>query len=121
MANFMDWSDRDVLRQVLDGVAAGPAALTEAETDRLAAWFRDKWKTGPCPICATERWAPNAKFSHLPNENTSADGTVYPVLLVFCSNCGYTMAINARVAGIRTDETVKSDEAVKSDGPEPSA
>lgn len=104
MANFIDWSNIDVLGPMVAGGAEGTDAITKREVERLAVWFRDKWKQGPCPVCAAEQWIPNSKISHVPNNNTLEDGTVFPVLFIFCSNCGYSLPINVRVGGIRIDE-----------------
>jgi predicted nucleic-acid-binding Zn-ribbon protein len=51
-------------------------------------------------VCRTNEWAPNQKIAHLPNAQSAIDGTMYPVVLIYCKNCGYTLPINALVAGI---------------------
>lgn len=111
MPNFMDWSDKDALEALLRDLVAGESAFQPDEVERLAAWFRDKWRTGECPVCTHEEWIPNAKVSHLPNTNTAEDGTVFPVLFIFCRNCGYSMPINVRIAGIRPIERTSDDDA----------
>jgi hypothetical protein len=82
----------------------GEAAMDAVELERLSLWFKDKWKHGPCPVCTETRWLPNPKILQLFNEETMRDGSVYPVMVIFGGNCGYTILANARIAGVKVDD-----------------
>lgn len=73
------------------------------ELQRVAVWFGEKWKHGACPVCEANAWAPNPRLGQIPNFAPLGNPfgvNVVPVLLVYCTNCGYTIQINALVAGI---------------------
>src|SRR5438309_11966218 len=74
------------------------------ERARLQRWIAEKWKPKACPVCLASAWSFNEKVGQIYNDNTLSDGTAFPVVLIFCTNCGYTIPINARIAGVRTDE-----------------
>jgi hypothetical protein len=86
--------------------------MDEAERERLKKWLDEKWDHGPCPVCAAAEWEPQPKLGQIENlampvlfpeggaALLSTDGRV-PALLVTCQNCGYFVAVNAIVAGIR--------------------
>jgi predicted nucleic-acid-binding Zn-ribbon protein len=75
-------------------------SMDAAELERYRAWAAQKWKHGPCPVCRTNNWIRNARIGHVPNPQTVVDGSAFFVLPIYCSNCGYTIFINAHVAGI---------------------
>ncbi len=75
--------------------------LDEEEIRRVDAWIADRWRHGPCPVCEANSWAPNLRIGQIENEATFSVGETFPVLLIFCTECGYTLSINARIAGIR--------------------
>lgn len=72
------------------------------ELQRVAAWFGEKWKHGACPVCEADSWAPNPRLGQITNfvPTTPFALNVVPVLLIYCTNCGYTLQVNAMVAGI---------------------
>ena len=75
--------------------------MEDEQRQRIAEWFTTKWKHGPCPVCETNEWAPNPKLGQITNFTADElEINVVPVFLVYCTNCGYTLPINALVAGI---------------------
>jgi hypothetical protein len=74
----------------------------ELDPDKLNTWFHEKWNHSACPVCATDLWTPLPRLGMVPNLNPAGpvSTNVVPVLLVSCTNCGYTLQINALVAGI---------------------
>jgi hypothetical protein len=74
----------------------------ELDPIKLNQWFADKWKHGPCPVCETDLWTPLPRLGMVPNLNPTGpiSTNVVPVLLVGCTNCGYTLQINALAAGL---------------------
>jgi hypothetical protein len=74
----------------------------ELDPIKLNQWFTEKWKHGPCPVCETDLWTPLPRLGQVPNLNPTGPITtnVVPVLLVGCTNCGYTLQINAITAGL---------------------
>lgn len=77
----------------------------EADPGKLTEWFAEKWKHGPCPVCQTDLWTPLPRLGMVPNINPPGPdgGNVVPVLIINCTNCGYTLSINALVAGLLKD------------------
>jgi hypothetical protein len=75
--------------------------MDEEHQERLAAWIKEKWKYGACQLCKETAWE-TAELVDLP---ASADagqeaGSLYPVLMFICGNCGHTIFVNALRAGI---------------------
>ncbi len=74
----------------------------ELDPAKLNEWFADKWKHGECPVCGTNLWTPLPRLGMVPNLNPIGpiSTNVVPVLLIGCANCGYTLQVNALVAGV---------------------
>lgn len=83
-------------------------ALTQAQKDAANAWFSKHWKGRKiaCPSCtAVGQWEGSNHFvqpvTHFPlGTMVLAGAPAYPLLLVFCQVCGYTMAFNALTMGL---------------------
>jgi hypothetical protein len=75
--------------------------LDAVELAQIAAWKENHWHHGPCPVCGNEAWETGPRIAYFNNDQTPIDGTSYPVLLIYCAVCGYTISISARVAGLR--------------------
>jgi hypothetical protein len=81
------------------------------ERARFEAWFAEKWHHGPCPVCAANEWGAQPKLGQIENLGLGLEasdrpmvliqGGRVPILLISCKNCGYTVAVNAIIAGIR--------------------
>ena len=67
-------------------------------------WLNGKWNTPKgCPICKQNNWGVSESLALLPRlikDAMDAPNLVYPVFLVTCGTCGYTMFINALIAGL---------------------
>ena len=71
------------------------------ELERLNQWKAKHWKgEKKCPICESNAWATNPRVGYLTNEETYKNGSAYPVVLIYCGVCGYTISIGAIRAGI---------------------
>lgn len=75
--------------------------MDAAENAAFQRWWETHWRHGPCSVCGNKAWGINQRIAHFVNEQTPVDGSVYPVLLIFCHVCGYTIPINAYSAGVR--------------------
>jgi hypothetical protein len=62
-------------------------------------WLREKWPNPPpqCPFCGTSSWDVGDR---LVEQRTWATTAVQPMLAVSCTNCAYTVHINAEKAGL---------------------
>ncbi len=74
------------------------------ELVRLNTWIRDKWKHGPCSICGANSWTTNSKVCLLLNPASLVNTTSFPVVLIYCTNCGHTLVVNAIIAGVAKPE-----------------
>src|SRR5712692_10276952 len=83
------------------------ASMDATERDRLAEWIKEKWKHGPCPVCGANSYGPGEDIALLFPEagpdsglNATPPRGAYAVVPILCLVCGYTILINAAVAGI---------------------
>lgn len=81
-------------------------AAQEKQRQAARAWVEEKW-TQPkaCPICGTNSWL----FTEAGSIDTLNAGSVqpmgrltgvWPIFMVLCRNCAYTMFFNAIFAGV---------------------
>jgi|GEM_PF-1585364 hypothetical protein len=77
------------------------------QNKRLAEWIRTKWKHGPCPVCQENNFGPGADIAFLIPVQGSDSGMQatpprgpYLFVPILCGNCGYSMLINANLAGL---------------------
>src|ERR1700726_1830045 len=85
--------------------------MDQSEQERADQWWREKWHHGPCPVGQAVAWEPNPKLGQIENLESGVQtleggamviqGGRVPVFIITCQNCGYMVAINALVAGIR--------------------
>jgi len=73
--------------------------------DRFNSWLRRNRFTLPsCPISHRENWSVAehvVEFRQYQGGFSSAGvGSVYPAVMIICDDCGYTMFINAAIAGL---------------------
>jgi len=79
--------------------------LLPEERDRADAWFRTNWRISRCPICGQNQgnWS-LADHVVVPISwsitGALLGGATYPQVMVNCGVCGYTVYINAIIAGI---------------------
>jgi len=71
--------------------------------ERAMEWLNKHWHTPKsCPICKHNNWAVSESSGIIPRlmqDRTEVGGLVYPLFLVTCGTCGYTLFFNALVAG----------------------
>ena len=93
----------------------------EFDTTKLNEWFSEKWKHGACPVCETNLWAPLPRLGMVPNINPPGPdgGNVVPVLLIYCTNCGYMLTVNALAAGVVKETDLVAELAQYTDTEEP--
>ena len=56
-----------------------------------------------CPLCKNKKWIPgdNILVIHPYTDPIAiAGGPYYPIVPITCSNCGYTIFINAKILGL---------------------
>lgn len=90
--------------------------LTAKETERALKFvngYAEKKGDAVCPICGTQNWILNPSFVELnqfyPLQGTMLGGPVYPMILLFCKECGFTHFLNAKYSGILDEEERKRD------------
>lgn len=81
--------------------------LDSEELARYQAWATEHWRHGPCPVCQAKNWQRNERIGYLQNPQTAVDGTAYYILPIYCGTCGYTVFINAWIAGIKKKPDAK--------------
>jgi len=63
---------------------------------------------GPCTLCGNQQWTLGENIWEL-REYKGGDlvvgGVLLPVIPVFCSNCGNTLFINAKISGAMGKKT----------------
>ena len=89
-----------------EAVAGIPSsAFTPEQQVRLQAWFQTKWHHGPCPVCMTNNYAPPDRAWEIRpffggGLVIGGSGGIIPMFPVTCTNCGYTVWVNAIIAGV---------------------
>ena len=73
------------------------------QLERALAWLNEKWTQKDCPFHGPTNWDLRAA----PGEVATVDGSdltpgaaVYPFLMATCTICGYTVLVNALIAGV---------------------
>ena len=76
------------------------------ERKRLIDHINAKWKDPACPMCRVNNWQVNAYalIGLVPTIDTPMPALnakqVTPTVTLICGNCGYTIFVNAFVAGV---------------------
>lgn len=73
--------------------------------ERAMEWLNKNWRTPKaCAVCRNNNWTVSESLTLMPrlirDGKDTVGGLVYPVFLVTCGICGYTMFFNALVAGL---------------------
>ena len=79
--------------------------ITSDDKRRVEDWLKDNWivATKACPISGHNDWIIG---DHIVQPNTyaggglSVGGTGYPMVMLICNGCGYTMYFNAVKLGL---------------------
>jgi hypothetical protein len=74
----------------------------EKEQKKLI-WLNSKWtQSRNCPICNSASWTIDKYSAAVPlwQESTLALSPVYPLTVIHCTVCGYTMFFNDVIMGL---------------------
>lgn len=77
--------------------------IPKEDIQKAIAWIDEHW-TGQkaCPICQNTRWGVADLIGEV--QMTTLDGGLtgkaYPLIIVTCQTCGYTVLLNALVVGL---------------------
>jgi hypothetical protein len=76
--------------------------LNPQESEAAIAWLQERWTIKICPFHGPTNWSIGDMIMTLPfsGGGVNIGGPTYPLIPVICSQCGYTVLINAIVAGI---------------------
>lgn len=80
-------------------VCIGCRIMDSRQQERLQEWVEAKWKFGECPVCNENAYQVGVDICEIRPLGGTSRGT-YPVVPVNCVNCGFTVLINAVVAGV---------------------
>ncbi len=68
---------------------------------QVAQWMSAHWRHGPCPVCGADNWRAEGRLFGVPRlEPAPQPGLVRTVFPIVCEECGYTVWISARSAGL---------------------
>lgn len=73
--------------------------MDSRQREHLQAWIDAKWEFGECPVCHENAYQVGVDVCEIRPLGGTSMGT-YPVVPVNCVNCGFTVLINAVVAGV---------------------
>ena len=78
--------------------------LSLEEQQKILDWLDKKWLgTKTCNICGHNQWNLSQHVvapTTLEGKNISLGGTIYPLVLVTCKNCGNTHFFNVVMVGL---------------------
>lgn len=86
-------------------MAEDPLKLTPEQLEKAVAWLQSHdHPAPPCPICGQNKWTVGIHLVQPitmgPDRNVHLGGVSYPFLQVISPKCGYTMFVNAVIAGL---------------------
>jgi hypothetical protein len=78
--------------------------LTPEESQQLLAWLTERWHGAGCPMhpLVPTNWEVGDMIMTLPftGGGVSIGGPTYPLVVVTCLRCGFTVLVNAITAGL---------------------
>ncbi len=79
--------------------------IDTALKEKVNNWLDKHWKdeNKKCPICSSNDWDLRDKIFEirdLPQENKIFGGSLYPVIILKCKKCAYSLLFNAIDIGI---------------------
>lgn len=79
--------------------------LNDSEKNKINKWLDKYWKkeNRVCPVCSNNTWDLRDKIfeiPELPENNKLFGGVMYPVIVLKCTTCTYTLLFNAIDMGI---------------------
>lgn len=86
-----------------------PNTVPEKTTSQIiSARFAEKGRTGPCAMCGhVNEWQVGGFVPHIVSESPTEiklGGRLYPLIAVYCRNCGNTHLVNLINLGFTRDE-----------------
>ncbi len=76
--------------------------MSAFNTEKFIAFIGQKWGGKSCPMCDKGPWTVQDKvfqLSEFHDGSMVVGGPLVPVVPVTCSNCGYTVVVNAILSG----------------------
>ena len=109
MTNQADPDPTDVKRTLTPGPTVSiDGQLTPEQYSRAQSWLDAHWKTSECPFHGPTTWALGdvmaAALAYVPVGGQSIN-KVYPLVVLTCNTCGYTVFVNAIRIGLTQPET----------------
>lgn len=83
--------------------------LSDQETETASKWLAEKVGDIRCPVCAHEEWTLGDLMARLYSRIPS--GISYPVVVLICEHCAYTLTFNAMAMGIEPPKPPSGEEA----------
>ena len=86
-----------------NGVQWPDGQLTPDQSQRAELWLRTHWSHSACPFHGPTRWEVGnvlAQAMAFSGGGLVVGGPVYPLVVVTCATCGYTVFVNAIKVGI---------------------
>jgi len=80
-----------------------PAILTPEQRQQLVTWLDLRWGAAACPFHGTTKWQVGDSLIGTTGFSPGGlrlGGPTYPLIAVTCLTCGYTVLVNALVAGV---------------------
>lgn len=77
--------------------------MERLDTQKIIKHLNAKWGKRKCPMCGAETWRISDNTYELREFKKGAlvaGGTIVPLILITCSNCGNSVLVNAIVANI---------------------
>jgi predicted nucleic-acid-binding Zn-ribbon protein len=72
--------------------------------EKAQKWISDHWHgSSECPVCGANDWLVSDKLLEIREYrkgNIDSAGEILPLIATTCGGCGYTVFLNAIVAGI---------------------
>jgi predicted nucleic-acid-binding Zn-ribbon protein len=79
--------------------------MSKFDTKKFITFITEKWGGKSCPMCGKGPWSVQEKVFQLTefhDGNMVIGGPLMPLVPVTCNNCGYTVVVNAIIAGAVT-------------------
>ena len=76
--------------------------MNSFDTDKFIAFIGQKWGGKGCPMCGKGPWSVQDRVYQLSEFHQGSmvvGGPLIPLVPVTCNNCGYTIVVNAILAG----------------------
>ncbi len=80
-----------------------PPKPLSIDQDEVIEWLNEKWQGEKnCPLCGENNWNIGEQAGKLPLYYRSpvVGGPGYPLVVITCNHCGYTLLFNALFMGL---------------------